>query len=605
MLERGEYIRRALRLILEAAGGWTAAWIGLLIIQGILPAAVVYLTKYVVDTFAAAVGGGLGWESIEPVILPAVLMAAVLLLKQVLGSVLEWIKTAQSENIEDHIKRQVHHKAAEVDLAFYERPDAYDKLSRATGKASSKSLSLLNNIGGIIQNLVTLFAVAGILFTYGIWLPVLLFISTVPALWVVVHHNLLEHKWWSETTEERRWVSYYDRIQTLPFYAGEVRALELNDHFRDAYQAVRGKLRQEKIQLLRNKSVARFFAGIAALLVMGGAIGWMSIQALKGEATLGDVALFYQAFNQGQGFMRSLLSSVGSLYTDGRYLEDLFGFLDQSAHVTGPENPVPVSRVQSKITFNNVDFRYPRSDELALENFSLEIAAGQTAAVVGPNGAGKSTFSKLLCRFYDPLNGSIEIDGKDLRDMDPEQHRRRIAVMFQQPIKYMATVGENIEMGDIRSPLDYDRLHRAADGAKATTVVNKFEDGFDTLLGKHFEGGEELSGGEWQRLALARAFYRDAPIVILDEPTSHMDSWAEADWLERFYRFVQDKTALVITHRFTTAKRADIIHVMYDGRIVETGSHDELLARDGHYAQSWRAQVNEKASTSRTQAFGG
>jgi ATP-binding cassette subfamily B protein len=532
-------------------------------------------------------------------------MAAVLLLKQVLGSVLEWIKTAQSENIEDHIKRLVHHKAAEVDLGFYERPDAYDKLSRATGKASSKSLSLLNNIGGIIQNVVTLFAVAGILFTYGAWLPVLLFISTVPALWVIVHHNLLEHEWWSETTEERRWVDYFDRIQTLPFYAGEVRALDLNDHFRDSYQTLRKKLREEKIELLRNKSLARFFAGIAALLVMGGAIGWMSIRALQGLATLGDVALFYQAFNQGQGFMRSLLSSIGSLYTDGRYLEHLFGFLDQPTHVTSPERAVPVSGVQDKIAFRNVDFKYPRSSELALEDFSLEIEAGQTVAVVGPNGAGKSTFTKLLCRFYDPLNGRIEVDGVDLRELDLEAHRRRIAVMFQQPIKYMATVGENIEMGDIHTPMDPARRQQAAEGAKATPIVEKMDDGYDTLLGKHFEGGEELSGGEWQRLALARAFYRDAPIVILDEPTSHMDSWAEADWLDRFYRFVESKTALVITHRFTTAKRADIIHVMYEGRIVEAGSHEELLARDGHYAQSWRAQVNEKATTSRIEAFGG
>lgn len=604
LIDRSQYITRALRLILQAAGGWTFAWLGLLVIQGILPAAVVYLTKSVVDTFTAAVGGGLGWESIEPVILPATLMGIVLLLQQVSGSILQWIKTAQSENIEDHIKRRLHKKAAEVDLAFFERPDAYDQLARARGKASSKSLSLLNNIGAIIQNLVTLFGVAGILFTYGIWLPILLFLSTLPALWVVVHHNLIEHAWWRRTTEDRRWANYYDRVLTLPYFANEIRALELNNHFREAYQGLRKELREEKIRLLRNKSVAKFAAGVAALLVMGGAIGWVAIRALQGAATLGDVALFYQAFNQGQDFMRSLLNSVGSLYTDARYLEHLFGFLDETARVTSPPEPVSAPEVKEGIAFQNVGFKYPRSDEYALENFNLEIPAGQTVAIVGPNGAGKSTFSRLLCRFYDPEEGCIKVDNVDLQALDPKQYRRHISVMFQHPIRHMATASENIHMGDIHSDLDTSRLHQAAVGAKAQPIIEQLSDGYDTLLGKHFKGGVELSGGEWQRISLARAFYRDAPIVILDEPTSHMDSWAEADWLERFYSFVEEKTAIIITHRFTTAKRADVIHVMYDGKIVESGSHEELLAQEGHYAQSWHAQVDKtSSSTSRTQAF--
>jgi ATP-binding cassette subfamily B protein len=594
--DRGAHVVRALRLIRAASGGWTFAWLLLLVVRGVLPAAVVYLTKYVVDAFAAAIGGGLAWASIQPLVLPTVLMGGALLLQQVLGSVLNWIKTAQSENIQDHIKTRVHRKAAEVDLAFYERPNAYDRLSRATGQASSKSLSLLNNIGGILQNVITLFAIAGILVPYGLWLPVLLLLSTLPALWVVVRHNLLEHDWWQRTTEDRRWANYYDRVQTLPYYAGEIRILGLNEHFRDAYRALRARLRGEKIQLLRNKSVAQFGAGISALVVMTGAIGWMGMRALQGAATLGDVALFYQAFNRGQGFMRSLLSSTGSLYTDARYLEHLFGFLDETATVTNPPSPVVPSDEPAMIAFRDVSFKYPRSEAYALHDFSLEIPDRQTVAIVGPNGAGKSTFTKLLCRFYDPTEGQIEVDGVDLREMDLDAHRERITIMFQHPIRYMATAKENIHMGEIDAPLDTDRLRRAAAGAKARPIIEKLPDGYDTLLGKHFKGGVELSGGEWQRISLARAFYREAPIVVLDEPTSHMDSWAEADWLERFYRMVEDKTALIITHRFTTAKRADIIYVMDDGAIIESGSHDELLAQEGHYAASWRAQIESGPS---------
>jgi ATP-binding cassette subfamily B protein len=253
--------------------------------------------------------------------------------------------------------------------------------------------------------------------------------------------------------------------------------------------------------------------------------------------------------------------------------------------------PVKLSGVQHSIEFENVSFKYPRSDEYALQNFSLKIPAGKTVAIVGPNGAGKSTFAKLLCRFYDPTEGGVKVDGVDVRDVDLERYRRRMTIMFQNPIRYMATAKRNIQMGDIDADLDQSRLQEAATGAKAQPIIKQLPDGYDTLLGKHFEGGVELSGGEWQRISLARAFYREAPIVVLDEPTSHMDSWAEADWLERFYTMVEEQTALIVTHRFTTAKPADIIHVMDEGKIVESGSHEDLLRQNGRYAASWRAQV--------------
>jgi ATP-binding cassette subfamily B protein len=244
-----------------------------------------------------------------------------------------------------------------------------------------------------------------------------------------------------------------------------------------------------------------------------------------------------------------------------------------------------------------VSFKYPRSDEHALKAFSLTIPAGQTAAIVGPNGAGKSTFTKLLCRFYDPTAGRVALDGVDVRELDLEAHRDRITIMFQYPIRYIASVRQNIELGAIDAEPDDGRLEAAAEGAKARSIIEDLPDGYDTLLGKHFEGGVELSGGEWQRMALARAFYRQAPLVVLDEPTSHMDSWAEADWLDRFYAMVEDETALIITHRFTTAKRADIIHVMHEGEVIESGSHDDLLAQEGYYAASWRAQVESGVQT--------
>jgi ATP-binding cassette subfamily B protein len=308
--------------------------------------------------------------------------------------------------------------------------------------------------------------------------------------------------------------------------------------------------------------------------------------------TLGDLALFYQAFNQGQRLMRSLLASVGQLYSNCLFLGNLFEFLDLEPLVVNPAHAVPAPVVlQRGIRFRQVNFRYPGSSREALCDFDLDIPAGQMVAIVGSNGAGKSTLLKLLCRLYDPDAGHIEMDGIDLRHLRVEELRRRITVLFQEPVRYNDTVAENISLGDRAAAPSAAKIEGAAQAAGADTIISRLPEGYVSTLGKMFSKGSELSVGEWQRIALARAFLRQAPIILLDEPTSAMDSWSEADWLHRFRSLADGRTVMIITHRFTTAMRADIIHVMAQGRIVESGSHEELLAFGGAYAQSWTAQM--------------
>jgi ATP-binding cassette subfamily B protein len=360
---------------------------------------------------------------------------------------------------------------------------------------------------------------------------------------------------------------------------------------------IRQRLRSERLRLIRKQGLARLGASVVALAVSGAAMAWMVWRALQGLITLGDLALFYQAFNRGQSLMRTLLIDVGHIYSNSLFLANLFEFLGLESHVADPPNPTPAPAIlRMGVRFRNVTFRYPGSERVALRDFNLAIPSGQTVAIVGANGAGKSTLVKLLCRFYDTEAGGIELDGINIRDLSIQQLRRMITVLFQSPVPYQATAAENIALGDLQAAPDTSDVEAAARSAGAHALIARLPHGYDTQLGKWFADGAELSGGEWQRVALARAFLRRAQIILLDEPTSFMDSWAEADWFERLRRLASGRTAVIITHRFTIAMRADIIHVMHEGQIVESGSHDKLLARDGLYAQSWHAQMQANSN---------
>jgi ATP-binding cassette subfamily B protein len=348
---------------------------------------------------------------------------------------------------------------------------------------------------------------------------------------------------------------------------------------------------------MRSQGMGQLAAAILAMAFSGTALAWMVWRAVLGLITLGDLALFYQAFNRGQGLMRALLLEVGQIYSNSLFLGNLFEFLDMQPRVVDPPAPKPaLAALRDGIHFRDVTFRYPGSERVALSGFNLFIPAGQMVAIVGANGAGKSTLVKLLCRFYDPDAGAIEFDRIDIRDLALDDLRRLSSVLFQTPVQYQATAAENIALGDVAAASDAPTIEAAARGAGAHALITQLPHAYDSQLGKWFADGSELSGGEWQRVALARAFLRQAQLILLDEPTSFMDSWAEADWFERLKQLATGRTALIITHRFTIAMRADIIHVMHEGRIAESGSHDELLARDGLYAQSWFEQMRASSN---------
>ena len=585
------YLPRALKLVWDVARPWTVAWIALLIVQGLLPAATVYLTKLIVDGVVAGVRSGS--PDVGHVVLLLLLLGGILLLMEVVRGGINWVRTVQAELLQDHITSLIHEKSVTADLAFYELSDYYDHLHRARAEARYRPVALLGNLGALLQNSITLLAMGAILIPLGPWLALALLLSTLPAFYVVVHYALAEYQWRQRTTADDRRAWYYDWIMTTAEAAAELRLFGLGKYFQSNYRDVRQRLRGERLQLTRRQSLAELGASLIALLIVALALGWMVWKALQGLVTLGELALIYAAFNQGQGLMRTLLENAGQLYGNSLFLGNLFEFLSlQPKMVCRTGTPLPGPRkVEQGITFNHVSFSYPDASSKALDDFSMTIPSGKIVASVGPNGAGKSTLLKLLCRFYDPQEGQIEIDGRDLRDFATEDLRRLITVLFQQPFHYNTTVRENVLYGDLKVQASSAQVGAAIRAAGADEIVAHLPQHERTLLGRWFAGGTELSVGEWQRIALARAFLRQAPIIILDEPTSALDPWAEADWLERFRELAVGRTSIIITHRFTTAMHADVIHVMDRGRIVESGSHHRLLEQCGLYAESWSRQM--------------
>jgi ATP-binding cassette subfamily B protein len=577
--------RRALALVWDAAGWWTVAWGILLVGQGLIPAGLALLLRSLVNRLVASHE----WASIAP---PALGIAGLWMAGQLLSSALSWVRAVQAERVQDEVHRLIHLQALRLDLAFYEHPESYDQLHRARVDAISQPMALLESLGSLVQNGLGFLVLAGILWTYAGWLPLLLVCTAIPGLLLVARHILKEHRWNLEHTSQERRARYLDWLITERSSAAELRLFDLGTYHRKAFESLRESLREGRLRLVRQGAVTELGAGC---LAWGGSLvglGWMLHRTLAGKAGLGDLLLCFQAFQQCQILLRALLEGAGKMYRSLLFVENLDDYLGLEPTILPGSPGVQGLPVKDSIRFEGVSFTYPGGFHRALDNFDLEIPKGKVIALVGHNGAGKSTLIKLLCRFYDPDAGRILLDNVDLRAMDQEALRRRITVLFQDPVHYHASVRENIAFGDMEGLSDQARVLQAAQDAGALEPIERLPDGIEALLGKLF-GGAELSGGEWQRIALARAFFRQASLIILDEPTSSMDSWAEQDWLGRFRTLTEGKTALMITHRFTTAMHADIIHVLDKGRVVESGTHAELVALGGAYATSWAAQMRE------------
>lgn len=583
--------RQALRFVWESSPRWTLANIFLLLIQGLLPLVTLYLIKLLVDEVSVGLRQPDLDVALDGVVYLMMWMGGVALLSALCSTLAGLVTRGQAQIVTDHMHAILHKKSVEVDLEYYENPRYYDTLHRAQQEAPHRPTAILNSLLQVGQNGVSLVAMAGLLWWFH-WavLPVLL-LAAFPELLVRLRYANKFFAWQRERTPYERKAWYLNWMLTRDTHAKEVRLFDLGPRFRQWFSDVRRTLRHERLDLEKRQAFAILGAQAVATLGVFGVYFFVAYRTVHGFLTLGDLVMYFQAIQRGAGFLQGLGTSLSRLYESNLFLSNLEEFLHVKSRIVVPAVPRSVPRpLETGLVFDHVTFRYPEEERVAINDMSFVVRPGEHVALVGANGAGKTTLVKLLCRLYDPTFGRISLDGVDVRECAVSDLRKEVSVIFQDFARYFMTARENIGLG-VTTPHDLATVIAAAQQSGADEVISRLPQGYDSMLGKWFEGGKELSIGEWQKVALARAFLRDSQILILDEPTSAMDAKAEADLFERFHELTRGRMAILISHRLSTVKMADRIYVIDEGRIVECGTHEELVLQKGTYADLFETQA--------------
>jgi len=586
------YLKRVLGIIWRSVPGWSFAGVALIFIQGAIPLLSLYFMKQAVDAVTSAIKDADKSQAFGQAVLYIGLMAGVAFFNILCNLASSLINEAQSQTITDHIYDLLHAKSVAVDLEYYENPKYFDTLRRAQREAPYKPTHIVNSFVRVGQSAISLAAITVLLFSLNWVIALILFLAAGPGLLIRLRYSDKIYRLQRGQTPAERKSWYYHWLLTGEAYAKEVRLFNLGSMFIDLFRDLRLRLRRERLSFTKKRQLLDLIGQASTLIAVFGSFAFIAHRTILGAITLGSLVMYYQAFQRGQTALSEMLGGLAGLYEDNLFLAYLYEFLDLTPKIAEPFHPRPIPRPLRKgIVFDRINFHYPTGTNKVLEDVSFEIKPGQAVALVGENGSGKTTLVKLLCRLYDPVSGTITLDGIDLREFETKAIRKEISVIFQDYAQYYTTVEENIWYGDIAAPPDRARIMAAARYSGADEVIEQLPKGYDTPLGKWFENGEELSMGEWQKIALARAFLRDTQLVVLDEPTSSLDARTEYEVFSKFRKLVEGKSAILISHRFSTVRMADFIYVLDGGRIVESGTHDDLVKLGGMYARLFEMQA--------------
>lgn len=589
----GLRIDRAIGFVWQAAARWTIAGTGLLIIQGAIPLVTLYVFKIIVDRLTepsglAAAGGNFG-----NLLIPLAAALGLAVLGSLCAALLSHVNTIQTYLVADHMQRLAQAKSIDMDLAYYENSQYYDKLHRAQREAPTRPLRIIQGLTELARSglpLLGAFALL-LLFHWGVVVAVLL--ASLPILMYRLKQADALYQLHREKTANERLSGYFNRVLTTVEHAKEVRAFGFGPLMANRFTELRLNIRASLRRISAQGSRRQFITESTAALAGYGALAFIVHAAVYQSITLGEMVMYFGAFQVAVGSLRPTLGALAELYENNLFLSTLYEFLDSPKSVPEPARPTRMPRLwRSGLCVENLSFHYPGTDRPILNDIEMSIRPGEIVALVGRNGSGKTTLTKLLSRLYDPDRGRITIDGIDLREFCTPDLRREISVIYQDFGRYPMTARENIWLG--RSDIDVDdpAIVKAAQWAGIHEKLTQLPAGYDTLMSRTFADGEELSIGQWQKMALARAFVRNAQLILLDEPTSSLDAASEFEFFERFRALIQGRSAMIISHRFSTVRLADRIYVLDAGRLIEEGDHEQLLKLDGLYAHLYHQQAS-------------
>lgn len=578
----------------------TAALIVLRLVRALLPVVTLFVGKLIIDEVVALVqapdkpasvdqwldSGRLNW-------LGALVAGefALAVLADVLGRVVSLVDSLLAERVSNASSVRLMEHAATLDLEDFEDAEFQDQLERARRQTSGR-MTLMGQLFSQAQDIVTVASFAAGLILYAPWLIVLLVLALLPAFLGEAHFNARSYSLAYVRTPERRELDYLRQTAASVETAKEVKIFGLNGFLIDRYRRLAANM------YAANRKLALKRASWGGLFTAIGTVGYYLAYAyivwrtLRGDFTIGDLTFLAGSFRRLRNLLEGLLSGFSTTASQALYLDDLFSFFEIQPEIHSPERPLPFpSPIREGFRFENVGFTYPGADKWAVRNLSFELKAGEVIALVGENGAGKTTLVKLLARLYDPDEGRILLDGRDLRDYDLDALRGHMGVIFQDFVRYNFTAADNIAVGKIDARDDRARIEAAARRSLADEVISALPAGYDQMIGKRFKNGVELSGGEWQKIAIARAYMREADVLILDEPTAALDARSEFEVFQRFKELSQGKTAVLISHRFSSVRMADRILVLAGGKVEAAGTHEELIAQHGRYSELFELQA--------------
>lgn len=593
---------RLLKLVWEAVPLWLLLSITLTLANALVPVAQLYISKLIVDQVVSLVQGGADAVTFPSSLIGLVVAGFGLTL---MGSFLQQGSNYVARVVEDqfllHANIRLLQQAMRLDLAHYESPEFHDILNRAQQSGSQYPMRVVRLLTSLLGQLTRFGGLLTLLLRFSPWVMLLLVLSTLPTFGIGVRYS--HRRFWMNRrqTPSRRLADYFGEVLTEAKYVKEVRLFNLGNYLVQQYRHIRDEFNQESRQLAGRQSIAQFGIEVVSNTGFYGAYALVLRQALRGTVTIGDLTLYVGAFQQAQSAIAAMLNSIALIYEYNLYVSQYFEFLDLRPAVFSPRTPLAFPQpIQQGLVLKDVWFTYPGANKPTIRNVSLTVQPGECIALVGLNGSGKTTLLKLISRLYDIDRGQISIDGTTLSDFELDDLRQSIGVLFQDFARYALNVDDNIGFGNLEHRTHESLIHQAAQDAGATEIIDGLEQGYKTVLGKMFSGGVDLSGGQWQKIGLARAFMSDAQILILDEPTAAVDAIAEHDLFQRFRQLTQGKMTFLVSHRFSTVRMADRIVVLEQGQVVEVGSHDELMHSRGLYQKMFDLQASSYAPDQHT-----